>query len=188
MFSPDGTLIYASAAPHCGVIILESFLVLNYTFYRSPKIGLPMEGKRRRGGGVGGQTEAFDPRVAASTPELLKLLAKKAKRLRATAAAKTKALSRKRSSSSNDDRVVEVVDIMTAPPGPVLAPEGAGARKASTAEAPVVLRLPAPVPRSASDGDVGVNNSNTPTNNPIIIPDTPVRFFAQHADTDTLDT
>ena len=91
----------------------------------------------------------------------LKLLAKKAKRLRATAAAKTKALSRKRSSSSNDDRVVEVVDIMTAPPGPVLAPEGAGARKASTAEAPVVLRLPAPVPRSASDGDVGVNNSNS---------------------------
>ena len=156
------------------MFILESLLVLNYTFYGSPKVGLPMEGKRRRGE-VGGQTQVFDPRVAAE------IIGQK-KRLRATAAAKTKALSRKRSSSSNDDRVVEVVDIMTAPPGPVLAPEGAGARKASTAEAPVVLRLPAPVPRSASDGDVGVNNSNTPTNNPIIIPDTPVRFFAQHAD------
>ena len=142
-----------------------------------------MEGKRRGGGGVGGHTEAFDPKVVASTPELLKSLARKARRARAAAAAKKKNLGRKRSSSSDDVDRVKVVDIMTVPSGPVLTPGRGRARGASTAEAPVVWRLPAPVPRSASDGRVGSNDDNGTTDTPVVIPDTPVSSLVQHADT-----
>ena len=142
-----------------------------------------MEGKRRGGGGVGGHTEVLDPKVVASTPELLKSLARKARRARAAAAAKKKNLGRKRSSSSDDVDRVKVVDIMTVPSGPVLTPGRGRARGASTAEAPVVWRLPAPVPRSASDGRVGSNDDNGTTDTPVVIPDTPVSSLVQHADT-----
>ena len=72
---------------------------------------------------------------------------------------------------------------MTIPPGLVLAPGGVRAMGASTAEVPVGWRLPTPVPRSASDGNVGSNNSNGTTDTPIVIPDTPVSSLVQHADT-----